>query len=438
MDKQQKNINLTELDEPLIHVSRNKRIFFFVILYGLFMVDFIARTGVNAVFPVLQMDLGLTDTQLGTLASVVLLGMAVFVLPVSYWGEKHSPKKAINLSAFIWSLGSVLSGVASSFFLLVVARFFVGTGNAAYAPLSNSMITSMYKKSQWGKMIGLYNTAMTFGGAAGALIFANLSNTLGWRAAFYIIGGVSFLFTILSLLLPETKKVAGVVNDVKAKAQEQEQVNLRDAAKVTMQNKALLCTCLGAGLGVMALQSLGTYAAIYYVRICGMSIATAAALLGASNLIAALGYPVGGAIMDAWYKKDKRSRVFLPAICLTVCAILYAAGFQFQIIPILLIGQFFYTMGNTGFHAASQELVPVWFKSVSYGVYVLFIQLLGAVGPVCAGILSDTLGLVNALVVIQGLFVIATLVLIMAGFFYLKDYQAARRAEQEAIEKGMA
>lgn len=169
-----------------------------------------------------------------------------------------------------------------------------------------------------------------------------------------------------------------------------------------------------------------------------MSIATAAALLGASNLIAALGYPVGGAIMDAWYKKDKRSRVFLPAICLTVCAILYAAGFQFQIIPILLIGQFFYTMGNTGFHAASQELVPVWFKSVSYGVYVLFIQLLGAVGPVCAGILSDTLGLVNALVVIQGLFVIATLVLIMAGFFYLKDYQAARRAEQEAIEKGMA
>lgn len=421
---------LIEKDEPLIKIGAGKKWFFFAIMYGLFMIDFIARTGINAVFPVLQKDLQLTNTQIGTLSSVVLFGMAVFVLPVSFLGEKYSPKKAINISAFIWSIGSILSGIVTSFSALVMSRFFVGTGNAAYAPLSNSLITSMYPKKQWGKIVGLYNTAMTFGGAAGALIFANLANSYGWRAAFLVVGMVSLVLSILSLLLPETKKYVVKANGNVVK-KEKNKVNLGAAVIIVLKNKALLLTCFGAGLGVMVLQALGTYAAIYYVQVCGMSVGLAAALLGTSNLIAALGYPVGGILMDLWYKKDKRSRVFLPAISLLFCAVLYGVGFKFAIVPVLLSGQFFYTLGNTGFHTASQELVPSWFKSVSYGVYVLFIQLMGAMGPLLTGILSDSIGLTNALIGIQFLFVLATLSLVAAGIFYLKDYQAARNAEIE-------
>ena len=50
------------------------------------MIDFISRVGINAIFPVIQADLQLTDTQVGMMGSVVLLGMAVFVLPISFLG----------------------------------------------------------------------------------------------------------------------------------------------------------------------------------------------------------------------------------------------------------------------------------------------------------------------------------------------------------------
>lgn len=111
-------------DQPLIYVEPKKRRAFFVILYLLFIFDFISRIGINSIFPVIQSDLGLSDTQVGMMGSVVLVGMAVLVLPVSFLGEKYSPKKAISLSALVWSIGTLLSGIASNFSLLLSSRFF--------------------------------------------------------------------------------------------------------------------------------------------------------------------------------------------------------------------------------------------------------------------------------------------------------------------------
>lgn len=164
-----------QVDRPQIIVSKGKRRLYFLLLYGLFMADFIARLGVNSILPLIQKDLSLTDVEVGSLASIVLLSMALFVLPISFYGERTSRKYAITLSALVWGVGSLLSGLASSFSLLFVSRFAVGLGNSAYAPLSNSLLTSMYEKAQWGKKIGLYNTAMTFGGAIGAIYFAKLA-----------------------------------------------------------------------------------------------------------------------------------------------------------------------------------------------------------------------------------------------------------------------
>ncbi|HHY25641.1 MAG TPA: MFS transporter, partial [Desulfitobacterium dehalogenans] len=169
-------VNEINDDEPLASLPKKKRTIFFLILYALFVIDFIARVGINAIFPIIQGDLQLSDGQMGSLASIVLLAMAVFVFPVAFLGEKYSTKKVISISAFVWGIGSFFSGIANSFMLLFVSRFMVGIGNSAYAPLSTSMVTSMYKKSDWGKKIGIYNTAIGLGTAAGALVFANIAN----------------------------------------------------------------------------------------------------------------------------------------------------------------------------------------------------------------------------------------------------------------------
>lgn len=422
-------------DKPLIYVPPKKRTLFFIILYGLFMIDFISRVGINSIFPVIQADLGLTDTEVGMMGSVVLLGMAIMVLPVSFLGEKYSPKKAISLSALVWSVGTLLSGMANNFHVLLVSRFMVGTGNSAYAPLSNSLITSMYSKKHWGKKIGIYNTAMTLGTALGAIVFANLADNFGWRVAFYSVAVVSFALTAASLFLPDTKKMLAQQRNEEDNNQSQTKkssVNLKAALQVIGKNRALQGMCISAGLKAVVTQATLSWIAIFFVREIGLSIGFAATLVSAIALVAACAYPLGGMIMDKWYVIDKRSRAYFPALCTTIAVTSYIVGFYFKLIPFIILGQFVHSLSNTCFHVSTQELVPSWFKSVSYGVYVLFLQLMGAFGPFVAGVLSEAFGLRYALVMIQVLSALAVVTMLLTSRIYLKYFNNAREMEKEA------
>lgn len=411
----------TQIDRPQIVVSKGRRRLYFLLLYALFMADFIARLGVNSILPLIQKDLNLTDVQIGSLTSIVLLSMAVFVLPISFYGERTSRKYAITLSALVWGIGSLLSGMASNFSLLFASRFAVGLGNSAYAPLSNSLLTSMYEKSKWGKKIGLYNTAMTFGGAIGAIYFAKLAEISSWRMAFYIIGAFSIVLALSSLSLPNSKEKQ---NEMKAK------VNFKDTKEMILKNKALLFMSFGAGVGIFVIQAVGAWTSIYFVRELGYSVMDSAKLIGLSAILAAAGFPLGGIILDKWYQKDKRSRLYLPMITFALTALSFVTGFYLKNIVFIIGAQVLYVFAVTAFHAATQELVPTWFKSVSYGVYVLFIQFLGALGPLFAGIFSEAFGLTSSLLLLQGFWVLAILLLWYASCHYFSSYDKARSLEE--------
>lgn len=427
---------IEEVDEPLIKLPKGKLIFFMAILYVLFLFDFIIRYGVNAILPLIQDDLGISASQIGLLGSAVFFGMAVFVMPISFVGENISQRRAISFCSIIWSAATMVCGMASSATSLIINRFLVGSGNSAYAPLSTAMLTSWFKKSSWGKVLGLFNTAMALGGACGFVIFAALAQQFGWRASFYIIGGVSFAFALLSLLLPDNKKLMaqqgakeGANNDDNEIAQIK--LNLKDTAKLVIKNKALLTMCLAAGLGVFASNVTSTFISIYYVKTMGMSLTTAAGIVALGTPISLVAMPLGGAILDKWYKKDRRARMWMPLVCIAITGILYVLGYTMQIIPLILCAGAIYSVGSTSFHTACHELVPAWYKSISYGTYVLFIQLLGAFGPACGGFIVDAFGIQNALVYVQGVLIVSVLLLLYAGKIYLKYYNAAR-AEEEA------
>lgn len=182
------------VEEPVVPVSRPRFMFAFVVLYMLFLLDFSARLGVTSVFPAMQKALGLTDSQIGVAGSAVLCGMTLFVLPLSFIADKTSKKKAITLMSGLWGVGCLLCGLVSNFFLILLGRFMVGMGNASYAPVSVSMLTSWTKKSRWGSVIGLYNSSMSVGLAAGTAVAGILAQSIGWRAPFIVMGVVTLLF----------------------------------------------------------------------------------------------------------------------------------------------------------------------------------------------------------------------------------------------------
>lgn len=201
------NSQVEIVDKPLVMLPKGKRTFFIAILYLMFCFDLFIRYGFSYVMPLIQNDLALTNTQVGFMSSAIFLGMAIFVYPISFIGENHSQRRAISFCGILWSGATVICGMAGGAVTLILSRLCVGAGSSAYAPLSTAMITSWFKKSQWGTALGLYNTAMVVGGALGTVIFAALGEALGWRTCFYVIGGISLVICLLSFLLPDNKKL---------------------------------------------------------------------------------------------------------------------------------------------------------------------------------------------------------------------------------------
>lgn len=139
--------------------------------------------------------------------------------------------------------------------------------------------------------------------------------------------------------------------------------------------------------------------------------------------------PFSGWLSDRLGLWSRRTRAWLGVPCFLILAAVFAAGFYYQIAACCAIGMFLFIIPVTGVHIATQELVPTRYKATAYGTYVTLLQGLGFFGPMLAGALSDAFGLQLALVYMQLVFVIGGLIMLVAGFTYVKDYNRARAME---------
>lgn len=403
-------------EAPLVTLSKRKIYWYMTILYLLFASDLWARVGINALLPLIQADLGLTDTQVGILGSSVLVGMIVFVLPASYMADKWSKRGTVWLMGLTWSIGTILCGFAPGVGLLVVGRFLVGGGNSSYAPASVSMFTDWFPRKQWGKVIGLYNTSFQIGISGGLMATGILAARYGWKTTFMIIGGASLMLSMLALCIPEPRK---------SEAQAP-RVSVKEALRVVLRCRTLMLVALGTTFFNMKAMAVMIFTPIFFMREMGMDVSASASLLGLMGLSGFIGMPLGGYLLDKWYRRDMRSRGWFPALCLLVAGTCMTLGYALHSLPILGIGFFVSTMIPTCYHVITQEVVPARYKASSYGSLVLFLQFGGAVGATLAGTLSQSFGVQTALVVMQGAFGVSAVLFFAASFFYRRDYATAQ------------
>ena len=399
-------------------VSKPKYIYGVIVLYCLFMLDFAARLGVLAVFPSMQKELGFTDAELGLIGSAVLLSMGLFVLPLSYLADKTSKKRAITVMSLLWGVGCTLCGFVTNLFLILGGRFRVGIGNSSYAPVSVSLLTSWTKKSRWGSASGIYNSSMAVGLALGTSASGLLAGLYGWRVSFMVIGGLTLVFAVLSMFLP---------NGTEKQGASPKKSNLKEAFGVTLKNKTLVLMGIGAGLSNLVFASMMAWIPMYLVRTLGWSSAEAGAALGPVYLIGGICImPVSGLISDRLARIDNRTRAWFGMPIFLLSATLFIIAFSYGwFIPIVL-GILLVNFPYTGIHISTQELVPARYRASAYGTYVTFLQGIGFFGPVIAGGLSQAFGLNDALVYMQGILFLAALCMLIAGFTYRSDLAKAK------------
>ena len=111
------------------------------VLVVVYVFNFIDRQILAILAPAIKDDLGLSDTQIGALSGVAFgIFYATLGIPIARLADRYSRVNIIAICLAIWSLMTALSGLATNFVQLLIARIGVGIGEAGGSPPSHSLL----------------------------------------------------------------------------------------------------------------------------------------------------------------------------------------------------------------------------------------------------------------------------------------------------------
>ncbi len=176
------------------------------LLTGLNLLNYLDRLVVSAVLPKIQDDLGLSNFMGGFLATVFLLGYFATAPVFGALGDRMQRKWLIALGVIVWSAATIASGLATTATQLLVARAFVGIGEASYATLAPTIIDDISAPERKGRNLAYFYGATPFGAALGYLVGGFVEARWGWRSAFFVAGGPGLLIALFCLAIAEPER----------------------------------------------------------------------------------------------------------------------------------------------------------------------------------------------------------------------------------------
>lgn len=404
-----------------------------VVLFLIYLSDYAVRYVLSGMIDFIKQDWHITDAQAGSLMSVVLLFITVFTVPASILIDRWSRRKMISLMVFFWTLATLACALAKNYTQLLVARAFLGVGEAGYAPAGTAILAAVYSEERRAKVMGVWNASIPLGVLVGLLAGGWVARTWGWSRAFAVVALPGLVLAVAAWFLPDYKTVHAEqsmtgVRDLKA--------FFRKALRV-LSVPSLALTYLGFAMNVATTTALMTWLPTYFER-------TGLAEQGKGSLYALpafalvlIGAPLGGFLSDAWRRNRREARLLFPALSsLTAGAVLLTALlFEANPVQVAILAVFGIVASCYIAPAASatQDLVHPGLRAFSYGMCVIVQHLCGdAWSPWLVGALSDRIGLSRALLTLPALAVLAFSCFWGASRFYNRDLEKVERVELEA------
>ena len=171
---------------------------------------------VNVALPSIQVDLGFSQESLQWVISAYALVFGGFLLLGGRLADILGRKRVFMAGLVIFSVGSLLCGLAWSDESLIAARALQGLGAAAITPSALSILTTTFAEGRERNVaLGAWGAVGGFGAAAGVLLGGILTDLLSWEWIFFVNVPVGLAALALApILLSESRDAHGQSHDV--------------------------------------------------------------------------------------------------------------------------------------------------------------------------------------------------------------------------------
>jgi EmrB/QacA subfamily drug resistance transporter len=167
-------------------IDRNRWIALYVLCAGVLMIV-LDVTVVNVALPSIQSDLRFSQSSLAWVVNAYLIAFGGLLLLAGRFGDILGRKSVFMAGLGLFTVASLLCGIAQSQELLVAARFVQGIGGAMTAAVVLGMIVTMFPEPrEQAKAIGVYGFVASAGGSIGLLAGGVLTQSINWHWIFFI------------------------------------------------------------------------------------------------------------------------------------------------------------------------------------------------------------------------------------------------------------
>jgi MFS family permease len=407
-----------------------------VLLLGINLFNYVDRQVLAAVEPLIREHYGVTQSQMGWLATAFLLSYMVFSPLFGWLGDRFSRWKLVAVGVVLWSLASGGTGLAHTFGLLLLTRCFVGIGEAAYGPVAPTILSDLYPVSQRGRILSWFYLAIPVGSALGYALGGGIAKAFDtWRAPFYAVVLPGVLLGAWSLFMREPRRSRAEPEATRAHAGSHWQ-----QVRALLRNRSYVLDCLGMTAMTFAIGGIGfwmpTYVYEFYYKK-DADLAHINMIFGGITVVAGFAATLAG----GWAGDRLRGR--FPGSYFLVSAGGLLAGFPmllgvlytpFPLAWVFVFLAVFCLFFNTGpSNAILANVTPPSIRATAFAINIFVIHALGdAISPPAIGWIADHWDMRVAFLFV-GVMLLVGGVLWLWGARYLQE-DTRRAVEAEAVE----
>jgi MFS family permease len=380
---------------------------------------------------------GINEAQMGAVFTGALVVGAVFYPLWGYLYDRYTRSKLLALASFLWGSTTWLSAIVPTYPAFLATRASTGIDDSSYPGLY-SLISDYFGPSIRGKVYGLLQLAQPLGYMLGLIAATLLSGVLGWRGVFYITGSLGVLLSILIFF--------GVREPPRGKSEPEladlEQIGIYrfdwKTALGLFRKRSLLLLFAQGFAGVFPWNVI-TYWFFRYLETERDYTPDAVLMtMAPAVLVLALGYFIGGAVGDFFFKRTPRGRllvsmtaVLLGAILLTVTMNVPAAD-QTLFTAMLMITAVFIPFASPNVISTVYDVTLPEVRSTALAVQYFIESAGAALAPLLAGLIAVRSSLHNAILLICiSTWVLCSIFFAFAAYLVPRDIETLRSQLRE-------
>jgi predicted MFS family arabinose efflux permease len=359
------------------------------VLFGINLMNFFDRQIAGALGEPIRQEFGLSDTQLGLVATVFTLVYAAVGVPLGRLTDSWLRTRLIAIGVTVWSLFTAASGLAWNYTSILLTRIGVGIGEASCAPAGQSLIGDLYPPERRARAMAIFMLGLPLGLFAAYMLAGVIGERWGWRAAFFIACIPGLVLAALALFIKEPPRGA-----VEASASLSKPVS---PYRAVLRIRTMWWIILSGLLFNFNSYAVNVFQTPFLQRFHELGLKDANTISAVSlGLTGAIGLLLGGWLGDRLRVARPNGRVLLAAIALLCAAPCVFLALQQPKGGVLGFAILMGTSSALSFvyystvYSAIQDVVPPTLRGTAVSLYFFAMYVLGAsFGSTIMGALSD-------------------------------------------------